>query len=445
MSWLDDLLGPVVAFESGVEKTTAHEWNFIGFTVAYNSATGQLDITATPGIGGQSKFLYVDKAGNDATAIRGRLAYPYLTIQTALDAMQSGDAVVIGPGTWSETLILPELAVITILGSGVNATTITSAAATATLGADPSTTKLQSLTIADLTVLNTGAGQAIALTGASLASPGLFISGILDIHHVATPGDGVVVTCAGHVRISDCLFGSLDCNEVDDGLIDSCSVSGIANASWGHTATLPAGVGGSHKVTFRHCEVATLTPKNVAQVDAWDMNVTTATTTSFSENGAAYGKLRATGYLGRVTVEADSVAAVSSAVLDGAHMTSLTVSSTAGALRAGVSARNASVDGTITANTLCDIDARGSTYTALASAGTGTIDRSTHTETFAAIIGDTAIAFTVPFPTGATYVPTFSMVGAGGDPFAKNITVAGFDVTCAAALGAGNKAVITRT
>lgn len=51
-------------------------------------------------------LLWVDKSGNDGTAVAGRSEKPYLTIAAAVAAASSGDTVVVRPGTYDERNLL---------------------------------------------------------------------------------------------------------------------------------------------------------------------------------------------------------------------------------------------------------------------------------------------------------------------------------------------------
>lgn len=48
---------------------------------------------------------WVDKAGNDGTALPNRVDLPYLTIEAALTASASGDAVIVRPGAYTESAL----------------------------------------------------------------------------------------------------------------------------------------------------------------------------------------------------------------------------------------------------------------------------------------------------------------------------------------------------
>lgn len=67
--------------------------------------------------------LYVDKTnGNNGTALRGRLDKPFLTIFAAIAAASPGDVLLIGPGKFDESVVLPTG--VSVYGSGIDVTTI---------------------------------------------------------------------------------------------------------------------------------------------------------------------------------------------------------------------------------------------------------------------------------------------------------------------------------
>lgn len=71
---------------------------------------------------GLANCCYVSKAGDDATAARGNIGKPFLTIAAAMAASQAGDVIMLGPGRWTENVALLEDR--SIVGSGQQATEI---------------------------------------------------------------------------------------------------------------------------------------------------------------------------------------------------------------------------------------------------------------------------------------------------------------------------------
>lgn len=81
-------------------------------------------ILTSDGSVGWTNAVFVDKSGNDSTAVRGNRARPFLTVRAALAATSNKDQIVIGPGLFDETaggaFMVPPGAVteLTIIGSG---------------------------------------------------------------------------------------------------------------------------------------------------------------------------------------------------------------------------------------------------------------------------------------------------------------------------------------
>ena len=437
-------LSPGLGLNSRGWAETLDRWRAV-ITKLYTTASAMLY--------GWSVGLYVDAVrGNDGTAVRGNSSKPYQHIQTALAAALSGDAVYISPGTYNETLALPELAALSVFGAGDNETFIVSASRGATIGAAPTTTNMQTLMLSGFTCINTNSHVAVCLSGASLGTKGIFISGTLIVDHVRIPsGHKFVLSCAGNAIFRNSIFGLLETNEVNNGKVHYCYVDGSASVKW-DGADLPDGILGEHRVTFLGCNVSTLLPKTLAQVGFYAGYVETLTT-SFTEDGfGGYGQFRGSGYLGTVTISSTSALGdVPAAIIDGSQCVALTVNNTTidsvpGPMRVAVSARNANIT-SVTANEYCDVDIRNSAYTTIAAGGAmpdkGTVNRTWHKETFEAVLGSTDVPLTVPYP-DTNYYPMFSMVAAGADPFAPLADRAKDDlkITCAAATGTGNTVIL---
>jgi hypothetical protein len=95
------------------------------------------------------------------------MALPFLTIQAALNAVPAGGAVVIGPGTYSEALVMPATDNITVLGSGRSVTTITNAVAP-TISWTPIAVGVTQFSIYNLTVRNTGGFDVVNLNAVAV-------------------------------------------------------------------------------------------------------------------------------------------------------------------------------------------------------------------------------------------------------------------------------------
>lgn len=68
--------------------------------------------------GGLSTCLYVDPAGDDATAKRGSLSLKFKTIQAAVTASSTGDLVVVAPGVFPESVVAAPNKSLNIIGAG---------------------------------------------------------------------------------------------------------------------------------------------------------------------------------------------------------------------------------------------------------------------------------------------------------------------------------------
>lgn len=76
--------------------------------------------------------LYVSTSGSDSTGTRNDASKPYLTIQAALNAAQTGDTIWVGPGTFSSgssSTVWPNTEGLTLRGMGPEATKMTSSSA----------------------------------------------------------------------------------------------------------------------------------------------------------------------------------------------------------------------------------------------------------------------------------------------------------------------------
>jgi len=71
---------------------------------------------------------WVDKAGNDGTALPDRADLPYLTIAAALAAAASGDAVIVRPGAYNEAALIIGAGVSLVSDAGFEVTEITASA-----------------------------------------------------------------------------------------------------------------------------------------------------------------------------------------------------------------------------------------------------------------------------------------------------------------------------
>ncbi len=166
---------------------------------------------------GFSNYLYVDINGNDATGERGNSALPYLTIQAALNVALSGDIIKVGPGTFSEQIIFPELASISIIGSGKERTQIVYGTLDVndhTVVIAPTASEIENSTIADITIYNPGFGRALYVSGIDFAA---FNSGTLILDNIDIRSDstgGCRCISVGQVKFSNCRTDRIQLYEV---------------------------------------------------------------------------------------------------------------------------------------------------------------------------------------------------------------------------------------
>lgn len=125
--------------------------------------TGAVDIV------GPSNALYVDVAGSDALGQRGNAAQPFLTMAAALALAQSGDEVLISPGTFTGPVTLPAVANLIIRGSGQGSAGVGGTLLTAAGGVDVVTLNAanRSVQLYDVAITGVGAGKPLVGTGAA--------------------------------------------------------------------------------------------------------------------------------------------------------------------------------------------------------------------------------------------------------------------------------------
>lgn len=303
---------------------------------------------------GFSSVVYVDKAGSDATAARGDMGKPFLTIAAALAAAQSGDVVRVGPGTWAERVYGPELAQWSLVGSGVDVTIIDfgDGEVEPPLIVAPQVTKLTECLIEGLTVKCPNSYALVASgTGAGIDQ--------LIVRNVKQYTDGSVgseFVRIGKVVVSGCWVDRMVFGGCMDVAVDSCTCDEGVSVQWldsdtthwgsGFNAATIAGSGisafyarGSANVTIVGCEASGLVVDPVGAA-------------------ASHGTLTASGCnLGTVIISA--IADTNRvATLDGCHMASLTVSRASGTDDVIVSAVNATCVAEPVIGAGCDVDMR---------------------------------------------------------------------------------------
>jgi len=135
---------------------------------------------------------WVDKAGNDTTALPDRADLPYLTIGAALATAASGDCIIVRPGTYAEEGLTVPTGVALIAEGGFRVTTVGVTAAVADIITLSSGTYLQGFAIL---VPSTVSLAAVTHTTGTGTVYDLDFQG----NGVAGLGDGIYKTGAGKV------------------------------------------------------------------------------------------------------------------------------------------------------------------------------------------------------------------------------------------------------
>jgi len=154
---------------------------------------------------GWDGILFVDATdGHDASAKRGSLTFKYQTIQAALDDAQAGDVVWVGPGTYAEDIVWPDVNDVTLRGFGIDQTTITNATASTTVSVAPTVDTVTNFSIFDLEIANDGANHCLDIYGTNDLNLGgvdtpIWIQNV----RFSAAGLGLSLALAAHVRMNN--------------------------------------------------------------------------------------------------------------------------------------------------------------------------------------------------------------------------------------------------
>lgn len=408
-----------------------------------------------------STLLWVAPSGNNATAMRGRIDKPFLTINAALAAAVAGDTLLLAPGTYNENVVMPDKDGIAIVGTSTT-TTIITAALGHTLAWTPAAgpgALVRSFRLSNLTIDNTDpASDAIRVDGSAVISPNTFLLNWFNENVIVTKTAGgwaMNVTCVGRVintlTVFDATTGATGVRVRNVGRFGAseCSFSALnvatplsaLDVAWERAAAAPVpGTGREGYYLANSSFVATnvvIAGQPIFSLDRTSTIAGTVTATALTYFLAtAQGpvlnlqgqlgvlldptpipNLGFLAYGGTLTVtlpDTSPTAGVRQLVnlAGGKFYGTLTFSKSAGA-RATIDARGATIYPTaaasISSGNLIDLDLRGASFTqaALASTGAspGTVDRDTHTITgIASQTVSTAVPAFVPFPAGVSYV-----------------------------------------
>jgi hypothetical protein len=407
-------------------------------------------------------FLRVDKGGNDGTAIAGRYDRPYLTIQAAVTAaaLTAGGIVLVGAGIFAENVVIPATVTnLAIIGAGRDTTSIVPAVgiAVAYAGNVPAT-PLALLTIKDISLTGAaGAGLSVngTLTDAGAGALALSSELFMDTVRLSSSAgaNALVVTVANNVQMYDCITPTADelvFTTVSTVVMNDCTTGKINFAYLSADAVKPSGARGAKSING--CRFAGMA---VAEIDTVTCDAACVSSTHITArclDGVApvagtNGTFQFHGYcFGNMTLTFECTVAPREAFICDKSIINGTfsIASVSGAADNACAADfrgsvfHATGGGNISAGDGANLDLRGSTFTqaALVSAGftRGTINRSTHRQAIALIIGNTDTVFAVPFP-DANYSVVYEVSVLATDPITpvaqKNAL--GFRVTSAAA------------
>lgn len=149
------------------------------------NATWQVITTGTPPAGnivGPSNAIYVDIAGNDGTGTRGDASKPFLTPAAAFAALQTGDEIVLGPGSFAvpATLVAPAGVQTWNLRGVGPATTLTGGANINVIDLTGADASLLRAVISDLRIVSAGTGKCLVGNGVAYTNNFLQLGLYLD-------------------------------------------------------------------------------------------------------------------------------------------------------------------------------------------------------------------------------------------------------------------------
>lgn len=423
---------------------------------------------------GPSNAVYVDVAGNDAFGQRGNAARPFLTIAAALAECQTGDELLIGPGTFAIAAGLTTPATCTglvIRGSGTRTGALGVANAGGTVlqgaaGIDVLTLhpNLRYCLIQDVDIRTSGVG-AIALTADGTGEAGAYMSeGLLiqESDFVSDSGTPAVsLSFVNFFRCTDMTCTDLTIDTCSVGILDTCTVGGAVSVDYDSTdVNVPTTVGRGFVIANAGTTLdGTLTLRGQGSVEltAGSFVRAIAGNTLVSTGGIA-PRLRCQGQVGNSTTGGidfysaaatqlpDTATAIlmdfTGASLRGANDIGWRVAGAA-ANRQSVNLRGAQIASDSPRNIQCgagvDIRAmvsywdRGVTTPVAAGAG-GTFLPPSYNETLVAGgAGNVVFTYPVPAPVSAAVYAQATANALATDPFVATRTVTATTVTAAAA------------
>lgn len=361
--------------------------------------------------------LFVGKDGDDGTAVRGSFAHKYLTIQAAIDAAQNGDAVLIGPGVYTESVVVPEMSDLSIIGISGEASTIID-------GTDGSALRYVAVAedaprnwiIAGISFRNAADNSAtVLIDGTNATEPFvddeiLFRNCVFHNDAQAGPRNSMELVQLYYAVIDNCRFVTVP-------LIEDCETVVVKNisAAAGVDVALDGDAGGivagRGYYLFRNCDLWSLNATGQPEVQLDNCSATSNLTATFTES---LGKL--TGLVlahacrfGGVVVsqDVDTPGTYSVMQMDNCSIGDGSVLSliSAGDIEVYGHARSCDLASAVVVRADdSHLDIRGSAFvqSTLEALADGTIDRDVHSfgQQVIAAAG-TALVYTAPFPPSA--------------------------------------------
>ena len=421
--------------------------------------------TATVLAGGgiaPSNAIYVDTAGNDSTGQRGSAAFPFLTMAAALAVAHSGDEILVSGGTYTGAFTLPAIANLIIRGEGsFPGETILATANNAdicTLNAAN-----RSILFNNISLVGAGTGRPIVGTGATAAGAWLSTGGlVLDQVILTSSGAGVnaiALTDAGQVvlRNTNITVGAAAYTTCSSVFYETTIHSGAVTWNWDDTDANKPSAGQSSGFQLLMGSIITGTTTLTGQAKIATSSGSTLAALTGNNLSVAAGpvspSITVAGTVGAVDFQSTAAKRLPASTLgsftvnfNGATLNgNFSVCVASGAARQIVSMIGATASGiTITADALCDINARGAAFSTptYASANTGALGIGTLVPPYLAMSGldihaggALAFTFTGGFTAPAGGIAMVSQSNTGGAALAASVSQTQVTITSTAQAG----------
>ena len=436
--------------DDGITQTffpTADGYNFTAGTVLYSNGTNLTSLapgtdyycmeilSGTPGWTRCSPFaniIYVDGTnGVNDTAERGQFTKPFKTIAAALAVALAGDTILIGPGTYPQSLTIPNIAGLTIKGFGTGQTVVMDGGANPTISyVSAGANALQNLILQDLTLINTNSNATLRIDGYNDAD--LFLTGQLKLENVQ------LVQSSGNSTIYFRRLNQVYMHRIwsSDSVMEEVALvycdswdNNNKTANFNYNNINPEPTGGRLEHIYRGCRIGT---SNINQQAAVNFNpecvVGTIGGHLTDEVGLTFGYVKCSGTLDTLDMTFDynnggnhegvniskAIVTTELKVEDGGSATN----------KCEVVARGTVFDfstaAKITAGAMTEFYMEGATFAqaSLVSSGIetpGKIDRDYHYEVYALNGGAQSPSFTIPFVT-ANYDVVWSLTAPANQP-----------------------------